>query len=621
MISKYRKTKFTLLAVVSFLLVIILLSWLPGINSSTTGNVNYPDDANLINVKEYGAKGDGSHDDTLAIRQAVEDNLTDHRTIFFPAGTYLVSDTIDWKKEDGIFGAFLTWQGEGVNRTIIKLKNGASGFNNPEQPKAITRSGSIGVSGDGKGNRAHNNYIFDLTFNIGKNNPGAIGIDFNASNTGAMENVKIVSEDRSGAIGLNLTREVGPCLIKNLTIQGFDVGIKGGSALYNIVLENINLENQNKIGIDNEDLALSIRNLTSINSVPAISNGGQWTGPIVIIDSELLGGSPENAAIINKSKLFIRNLKTEGYKAAIQNDEQFIDDSQLEEFVYPQIISLFDSPQKSLNLPIKDTPNFVDNDLNNWTNVLDFGALPGDEIDDSNAVQMAIDSGKTTVYFPYGRYTVNKPIIVRGNVRRIIGFNSWISSPEIAFSFENQQDPVILERFNFDGDGGKLEHKASQPVVIRHSISPQLLTTPETSTWFIENVVAKPIEIGQEQQLYARQLNIESPPPIPMIKNDAGLVWLLGYKTEFGNTVAATLNSGKTEILGGLFYPAQGVEDPTIPVILNQDSSVSATYREIAFGPTYNIQIQEIRNEETRNLMREELGTGNMVAVPLYVGN
>lgn len=595
------------------------LTALTGANKNLVDTV-YPVDANLINVRDYGAKGNGSDDDTAAIIQAVRNNLTEHRTIFFPAGTYLVSDTIDWKKENGVFGAFLTWQGEGAKKTTIKLKNNASGFDDPQKPKAIVRSGSLGVKEDGKGNRAHNNYIFDLTFDVGKNNPGAIGVDFNASNTGAMENVAIVSRDKKGAIGLNLTREVGPCLVKNLTIKGFDIGIKGGSALYNVVLENIYLENQNKVGIDNEDLVLSIRHLTSVNKVPAISNGGNWSGPIVAIDSQMRGGSSENAAIINNSKIFVRNIQTEGYKAAIQNYDRLIENSQITEFVEPQVLDLFDSSQTSLNLPIEDTPTFVDNNSDNWANVSDFGALPGDGIDDSVAIQQAIDSGKTTIYFPYGRYKVEKAIAVRGAVHRLIGFHSWISSPDVVFRFENQTHPVILERFNFDGDGGKLENKASQPVVVKHSIGPTLLTTSD-STWFVENVVAKPISIGGNQKLYARQLNIESPPPTPMIENDGGLVWLLGYKTEFGNTVAATLNGGKTEILGGLFYPAQGVKDPQIPVLLIQDSAVSATYREIAFGSTYTIQIEETRGGESHTLMRRELGEGKMVGVPLYVGH
>lgn len=214
-------------------------------------------------------------------------------------------------------------------------------------------------------------------------------------------------------------------------------------------------ENKNVVGIKNEDLVLAIHKLTSINSVPAISNGGKWTGPIVLIDS-----------------------------------------------------------------------------------------------------------GKTTLYFPHGKYKLNRSLIVRGNIRRIIGFHSPVRATKALLRFENNAHPVLLERFNFF-DGVKLERAASQPVVVRHSIGPVFSTTSKTGTWFIENVVTSRLNIGKGQNVYARQLNCESPPPGPLVKNEGGLVWLFGYKTEFGNTVAATLNGGKTEILGGLFYPAQGVEKRT----------------------------------------------------------
>ena len=594
------------------------------ISASTSGTkaarVLYPADANLINVQDYGAKGDGITDDTEAIRQAVVENIMLHRTIYFPAGTYLVSDTIEWRREDGKFGSFLTWQGEGIGQTVIKLQDRAAPFQNQASPQAIVRTGSIGTE-NGKGPRAHSNYFFDLTIDVGKDNPGAIGLDFNASNTGAVENVEIISPDAQGAVGLELTNEVGPCLIKNLTVKGFDIGINISEALYGITLENINLERQNQVGILNNSNVVSIRRLFSSNSVPAFINKGDWSGPSVIIDSELTGGSSKQVAIENSVPLLARNVSIEGYKAAVKNGEELITDSHIAEFVSSDPINLFDSPQASLNLPIEETPKFVDNDLNNWINIQSYGANPDDDVDDSDAIEQAMNSGKATVYFPNGKYQLAQPVIVKDGVRRILGFNSSIEAPNGLFRFENDRYPVIVERFNcFTGSNCGLENAASQPVVLRHSTGPIVSTTSENGTWFIENVVAPKFQLGRGQKLYARQLNLESPPPEPLLKNDGGQVWVLGYKTEFGNTVSATSNGGKTEILGALFYPSQGVEDPTIPVILNQDSSVSATYREIAFGSTYEIEIQEIRHGKTRNLKREILGKGNMVAVPLYTG-
>jgi len=589
-------------------------------NSRAAQNTVYPTDANLLNVREYGAKGDGTTDDTAAIRQAVQENLTDHRTLLFPAGTYLISETIEWKGKDGIFGAFLTWQGEGSDKTIIKLKDNSAGFGDANHPRPLVRSGSLGTNGTGAGNRAHNNYIFDMTFNTGKGNPGAVGVDFNASNTGAVENVVIVAETGKGAVGLELTRQVGPCLIKNVTIKGFDIGIRVASPLYSITLENIRLENQNIVGIKNEDNVLAIRKLTSINSVPAISNGGAWPGPIVLIDSHLQGRSLPAIAIENSSNILVRNVSTKGYKAAIKSKDKLVIGPQVEEFVSSPAKSLFNSPQKTLNLPIQETPEFFESNLSNWANVEAYGAKRDDDIDDSQGIQKAIDSGKTTIYFPKGRYKLDQPAIVRGKVRRIIGFHSFLRSAKVLLRFENKNYPVILERFNFES--GALENASSQPVVVRHSINPVFLSPSSNGVWFIEDVVTAHLKIGKGQKVYARQLNCESPPPEPLIKNDGGLIWVFGYKTEFGNTVADTVNGGKTEILGGLFYPAQGVQDPKLPALLNQNSVVSAVYRELAFGSTYKIEVEETRKGVTKTLSRDAMGgKGNiMVAMPLYVG-
>ena len=618
----YTALRFLTILLLSFLCLIGLSNCIHASKSGMeTAKVVYPLDANFINVRDYGAKGDGTTDDTEAIRQAVLENIMLHRTLYFPAGTYLVSDVIEWRRENGTFGSFLTWQGEGLGLTIIKLKDKSAPFQNPQSPQAIVRTGSIGTQ-DGQGPRAHSNYFFDMTFDIGQENPGAIGVDFNASNTGAVENVEIVSGDGQGAVGLELTREVGPCLIKNVTVKGFDIGINIAAALYGITLENINLEKQNQVGILNNSNVVAIRKLSSLNSVPAFINKGNWPGPSVLIDSELRGGSPNQVAIENSVPLLVRNVKVEGYKAAIQNGEDLITDSQVTEFISSDPINLFGSSQTTLNLPVEETPEFVDNELNNWVNVQKYGANPDDDLDDSDAIQKAMDSGKTTVYFPNGRYKLDKPAIVRGSVRRVIGFNSPISAPNGFLRFEVNKHPVIVERFNcFTGSRCGLENATSQPVVLRHSTGALFSTTSATGTWFIENVVAPRFHLGKGQKLYARQLNCESPPPEPLLKNDGGYAWILGYKTEFGNTTSATLHGGKTEILGGLFYPSQGVEDPTIPVILNQDSSVSVTYREVFFvRSTYDIHIKEIRDGETRILRREELGKGNMVKVPLYVG-
>jgi len=73
----------------------------------------------FASIKDFGATGDGSTDDTLAIQRALDQlyvqqtNPRVRRSLFFPAGTYIVSDTIK-------IPAYAKLWGEGAKSTTIK---------------------------------------------------------------------------------------------------------------------------------------------------------------------------------------------------------------------------------------------------------------------------------------------------------------------------------------------------------------------------------------------------------------------------------------------------------------------------------------------------------------------
>lgn len=80
----------------------------------------------FVNVRDFGATGNGIDDDYAAINRAITqiyrttNNLTDprtRRTIYIPGGTYLTSNTIQ-------IPPFARLVGDGINSTIIKAKFG-----------------------------------------------------------------------------------------------------------------------------------------------------------------------------------------------------------------------------------------------------------------------------------------------------------------------------------------------------------------------------------------------------------------------------------------------------------------------------------------------------------------
>ena len=164
-------------------------------------------------------------DDTNAIQAAINGNS---RIVYFPNGTYLVSDTLIWKNTAGNFGAFITLQGEQQCGVVIQLKGSLAAFSDPSAPKPAIHTASQNPAWDvtqGGGNQAFCNSIYDLTVDVGQGNSGAIGILYLTNNKGTLTDVTIRSQS-TGHSGLALTlQNPGPCLVKNLQVIGFDYGI------------------------------------------------------------------------------------------------------------------------------------------------------------------------------------------------------------------------------------------------------------------------------------------------------------------------------------------------------------------------------------------------------------
>lgn len=87
-------------------MIAILLSVLGMVNSNISKKPIQELESNFYNVKNYGAVGDGTNDDTEAVRKALAQAYNNNGTVYFPAGTYLITQTINIARDDSKTLAF-----------------------------------------------------------------------------------------------------------------------------------------------------------------------------------------------------------------------------------------------------------------------------------------------------------------------------------------------------------------------------------------------------------------------------------------------------------------------------------------------------------------------------------
>lgn len=576
----------------------------------------FPKDAGHLDLKrEFGAVGDGVSDDTEKMRKAVRENSDqlDSTTLYLDAGTYLVSDTIQWFCRVSMVGRHPA-------HTIIKLKDNAPGFQNKDKPRPVISVGDAPNNGD-----AMQSYVSNLTIDTGKGNPGAIGIAFQSNNGGAVEDVTIKSGDQAGYAGLTTQPWPGPALIKNLRVEGFDRGIFTSAAEYELTFVNITLIGQKVYGWENAGLPIEIENLQSYNSVPAFKG----EGTVVMLNSHFHGGAPKRVGMIySGDSLYMRNVTADdGYTAALRDGSG---STKVSELWKGTIHTLFPSSRKSLNLPIKETPNAPHPNPKTWVNVRDFNTDNSETW--TKAIQAAIDSGAETLYFPRDVYNIQEPIVFRGNVTRVIGMRSTLRIPKVLKNvpmvrFEGTSStPLILEYFNAASEEYRFNtltfHQAGkQPIAFKHCYG-SLSNEPNGADVFLEDFQGT-VRLKGPLNVWSRSLNIETEGEEPELVNDGATLWLLGYKTEYQSTNIVNRGGAKTEVLGGLIYPVTE-KWPDIPAFVNEDSSLSVmvSYRVYAERAYHNVLVKDVRGGETRELSKEKAFGGaqgwslNYVASP-----
>lgn len=572
-------------------------------------NIVFPPDA-ATNIKNppYSAVGDGVADDTAAIQKALDEG---QHLIYLPNGTYRLTNALLWGKGQ----RRIVLQGQSKDGTILKLADECPGFNIPEKPLPVLLTGTS----KGKGKRDRNG-IRNLTVNTGRDNPGCIGIQFLAETQGVIDSVRIACGG-TGPVGLDMgsAGREGPCLISRLEVDGFDTAISISGNQNSVTLDGIRLRDQRICGIRNDGLCVFARGLDFKGECLAFRNAGKDSYAI-LIDTvcEGTGAAKDADAVTNNEKcsMYVRNFKETGYRTAIKNDggtQQSPEGATLAEWTSHPVISLFPSSSKGLGLPVKDAPEVPWDDLADWVSVSQFpatdatmpsakGGKPVKFKDWTAAIQKAIDSGKTTVYFPKEGVQFNGTVHVHGSVRRIIGCEQATGKRGVGtWVIDEGEGPVIFERFDWSSSEMIIQNDTARAVIVSSVIGGDWQIGKNAGNTFFSDVAPDRITIGSGAKVWGRQVTLQEHPDTK-IDNSGGTLWIEGLSI-LGSGAQVDTNSGaKTEIAGGFLNSNTG-KDKNQPCFIVKDASFSASVAEAATKrrPFLNL-VEETRGEETKTL-------------------
>ncbi|GEM_PF-3308959 len=590
-----------------------------------------PRGSGVIDITQppYNAKGDGITDNTAVLQRAIEDHIQTVKRgathLYFPEGTYLISDSLLWKNAKQQWSYGLVFQGDGQERTIIKLRDQADGFQNPKNPKAMVVTASrpfankLDTESYGLGNQGFDNHLYDLTLDTGSGNPGAVALDYNASNIGSIVRVTLRDSGGDAYAGLMINRHVGPAMARDLRIEGFDIGILNDVQRYPngmgvlMAFERTQILQPRQIGIDHYD-TLVFGDLL-IEEAPLAIRNHQGRGVLVVENALLRHTGHSAAAIENQGALFLRDIRTEGYTQALQGQAG----QKLDELALPEAISLDGQAARSLRLPVPEAPQLRYPSPEAWTLATDLGAMPNDKQDDSAALQQAIDDGVEYLLLPTGVYHFNQPLILRNRIRALMGMKSSIMPIPGGGALRKQApggatiriegghpEGVRIERLSVWADNEaricSVDHQASVPIWLE-SGRMEIRLNADTAPAFVSDVPCGGIEIHPGASLYALQFNPENR-TVPKILNHGGTARILGLKTERGARILQQSDGGRCEILGGIHVGNWAyAEDATVYATRDSDFSASfstKTYRGGEFKHLVDADEQLLRYDDER---------------------
>ena len=546
------------------------------------------------------------------------------RIIYFPAGTYLVSDTVCYTLDSikNIFHAKPFYQiargihflGESSEKVTVKLADNSCGFEAGAGKPVISYIRMAREDWRREiTNVAQMNTFSGITVDCGKGNPGAIGLLFVSSNSGRIENSNFISEGSECAIQTAVGSEG---VANDLKIRGFDYGVRS---------------------TDSAPLIWETVSMTDIRKAGMQVGGRTILHHVRCENAPLLQFAPGYGVCFADDANVNRDVETD------QNTLFIGENSKVSIYGRRTEIPFGDRVWKMTRKmpPFPKLPDLPDGE---WVSVDDFGAIGDGKTECSAAIQKALDSGKAGICFGEGHYLLDRPITVPASARVIdfhfcdlfAGENLKQCKEQGAFVVREDSDGLLtfcnLYTFEqFCGYFRLIEHSAKRPLHCKDlhtQTAAMYFNTVEGSTVWLDNcactvgtysqdAILKRIGMEPEycgvipfefhgQTVYARNLNPERADV--EVLNDHSTLLVYGLKTEGPGTMLKTINDGISEIC--VMSAGIGKTDAPNALIVNDRSETKLYGLRIGgFAPhlLFNKIVEESDGKETKSFFRTDI--------------
>lgn len=559
-------------------------------------DVHFPADAGVRSVKDFGAKGDGVTDDTAALNRA----LADVGLLYFPAGTYLVSGQLVPPPKKGGAPSRRILQGENRERSIIRLADRTPAFGDAKNRlQVIKLSWEIA--------QAFRNSVRDLTIDVGDGNPGAAALGYFASNQGSVQRVTLKAGKDSGAVGLDLDLgDNGPLSVSDIRISGFAMGIriKYGSGY---TFENVVMDGIREIGIRSEHSPVWMRRVTYQGDGPLLVDA--HNSHTVLFDATATTNVAQATAISQHGRMLLRQVTQRGFDALVASKKGSLTRSTVDEWHSHAAHAAFPgSTQRTLNLPVSETPIIPLDPPDQWASVADFAPAQVDgKTDWGPALQAAIDSGKSTVYFPLGKgdgYPIHSEVVLRGKVRRLMGLEQPIArgwKPVITIG-DGEAPCVVIEHWESIYTKLVIRHQSKRSVLLACMSFEMIDKLPGSGDLFLFDTYVQTMHLA-DGNCWSRGLNCEysqqnSPGGVHVVNRGANF-WMFGFKNEGDGTKIETRSGGRSELYAHVLTNKATPVKPVLFTVIDGEATISLHEGVLRKVPSGHL-VQETRSGEQR---------------------